>query len=241
MSLYYSVDYNNLKDEDDYFIRIHSQGTVGEDELAQALSEDTSFSVVDIKGMLLGLPMQIARVLASGKRTMLQDFLGFNVSCRLKPGVKITDPNYTLRNEDIDLNININSKAPFARLLWNVLLQQKHPFIKAISDKAKPQITRVMDFKTQTAGEYSPANTFGIYGAHFNFPKEISKLPANCGVFFKLADDSEQRAGIYSLYKQDEIHCTVPANVQGKVSVIVRQYSDNNLVEAIISDINEAT
>ena len=240
MALYYTVDYNYLTNDDEYFIHIHPQGSSGEDELAKVISEESSFSVMDIKGMLLGFPTQIARILASGRNTLLQDFLGFSVSCRLKKGVKVTDPNYALRSEDIDLHINVNSKAPFSRLLLNTLLQQKQPFIKLNTAKSKPQITEVIDFKTQEKGKYSPSNTFGISGAHFNSPKEIRTLATNCGVFFKLADNSEQRASIYSLYKHDAIHCTIPANVQGKVSVIVRQYSDNQLVEAVLPDVTES-
>ncbi len=240
MPIYYTVDYNYLTDDDEYFIHIHPQGSASEDELALAISEESSFSVIDVKGLLLGFPVQIARILASGRNTLLQDFLGFNVSCRLKKGIKITDPNYVLRSEDIDLHLNVNSKAPFARLLLNMLLQQKQPFIKLNTDKAKPQITHVLDFKTQEKGQYSPSNTFGIYGAHFNPPKELRTLATNCGVFFKLADDSEQRASIYSLYKHDQIHCTVPADVQGQVSVIVRQYSDNQLVQAVLPNVAES-
>ena len=240
MPLYYSVDYNHLTDDGKYFINIHSQSSVGETELAKAISEDSSFSVVDIKGMLMSFPEQAASILADGKNLVLQDLLGISVSGRLKNGVEITDPNYSLRSEDIDLRININPKAAFNQMLLNQLLGQKHPFIKQNPITAKPQISSVTDFKTQKKGRYSPNYTFGIYGAHFNHPKDLGQLPLDSGVFFQLADKSEQRATIYSLYKNEEIHCMVPSGVSGTVTVIVRQRSGNGLVEGSLSGLTEA-
>ena len=241
MPLYYSVDYNHLTDDGKYFINIHPQSSVGETELAKAISEDGSFSVIDIKGMFMSFPEQVAQILADGKSLVLQNLLGISVSGRLKNGVEITDPNYSLRSEDIDLRININPKAAFSQMLLNQLLQQKHPFIKQNPATAKPQITSVTDFKTQKKGSYSPNYTFGIYGAHFNHLKELSQLPLDSGVFFQLANKSEQRATIYSLYRNEEIHCMVPSGVSGTVTVIVRQHSNNGLVEGTIDGIIEAS
>ena len=189
----------------------------------------------------MSFPEQAARILAEGKNLLLQDLLGINISCRLKSGVEITDPSYNLRSEDIDLRINLNPKAAFSQMLLNQLLQQKHPFIKQNPVAAKPQIRSVTDFKTQKKGSYSPNYTFGIYGVHFSQSKKPSQLPQESGVFFQLADKSEQRASIYSVYKSEEIHCMVPSGVSGTVTVIVRQRSSNGLVEGIIEGITEVS
>ena len=241
MPLYYSVETNHLSNDGGYYIRIHPQGSANEEQLAQAISEPIGHSVIAVKGMLEAFPTQLAHILASGKNAAIADFMGISVSARLKPGIKISDPNYILRSEDIDLHINVNPKAALSRELLNLLLEQKHPFIKISNTAAKPLLTDVLDFATQKAGQYSPNAPLGLNGAHFNVPKKLNALPTECGVFFKLADKSEQRATIYSSYKQDEIHCLVPSSVSGTVSIIVRQYNGNDLEEAILDNIAQAS
>ena len=241
MPLYYSVDYNHLTNDGDYFIRIHPQGSASEAELAQGISEQIGHNVIAVKGMLEAFPTQLAQILASGKSAAIADFMGISVSARLQPGSKITDPNYVLRREDIELHININPKAALARELLNLLLEQKQAFIKVNNTAAKPLLTDVLDFATQKKNQYSPSSPLGLNGAHFSVPKQLNALPSECGVFFKLADKSEVRASIYSTYKQDEIHCLVPSSVSGTVSIILRQYNGNDLEETTLDNIAEST
>ncbi|MEM9423542.1 MAG: hypothetical protein AAF975_01985, partial [Spirochaetota bacterium] len=229
-----------LTKDGDYYIRMHRQGAAGTEELAQFISENTSFSPLDVRSFLMALPQYIARILVDGKTITLPDFLGINVSASIKKGVNITDPNYVLRDGDIDLHINIQAKAAFEHLLHAQLQEQKQPYIKLSNKAAKPIITYVYDFKTQTKGSYSPGNTFGVYGSHFSSPKNIADLPSDSGVFFVLADKSEVRATIYSTYKHEEIHCMVPPAVTGTVSVIVRQRNGNDLVEAKVDNITQS-
>ena len=142
MPIYYSVDYNHLTNDGDYFIRIHPQGSASEAELAQGISEQIGHNVIAVKGMLEAFPSQLAQILASGKSAAIADFMGISVSARLQPGSKITDPNYVLRREDIELHININPKANLARELLNLLLEQKQAFIKVNNTAAKPPTHR---------------------------------------------------------------------------------------------------
>lgn len=207
------------------------------DDIAKQIADKSLVQPADINAVIDTLDDEIIDALAAGNTVNLDDFVRLFISLRLKSGVTITDPDYTLDLNDVDVHVNVAVK-PAIRQAVRARLLAPGSFEKTTTRLRLPQINDVFDVLTQSSGNYTSGGPIEIRGVDLDLPSDLDTDIVN-GVFFEISG-SEIRADIYMSEGNKKIVCIVPTSVIGPVTVIVRtDYGQTELREGQIAGINQ--
>jgi hypothetical protein len=220
-----------------FFPRIIPIESVRTDDVAKQIAAKSLVQPADINAVLDTLDEEIVDALVAGKNVNLDDFVGLFVTLRLKTGVTITDPDYTLDLNDVDIHVNVAVK-PAIRLAVRARLLAPGSFEKTTLRLRVPQINSVFDVLSQTAGTYTSGGPIEIRGVDIDLPSDLDTDTRN-GVFFQ-SEGNETRADIYMSEGNKKITCIVPGSVSSTADIVVRtDYGQTELREGRITGITQ--
>ncbi len=222
-----------------FYPRVVIRGSVRTEDLSQQIAAKTLVQPADVNAVFDTMDDEIVINLKAGNSVNLDDFVGFIVSVRLKPGVEITDPDYILNPDDVDVHVNVAIK-PAIRQAVRAGLLAPGSFEKVSARVRVPQISTVFDVISGTFGTYTNNGPVKIRGTGLDLPADRDTDTRN-GVFF-LSEGNEVRATVYISESDSEIVCMVPSAVSSVADIIVRtDYEAEELREGRISGITQNT
>lgn len=151
MAIDYVVQENNF-DPGKFHIRTVPRATRRKDDLAQQIAEKSLVQPADINAVLDTLDDEIISALIAGDNVIIDDFIGFAISVNLKQGVDVTDQNYTIDPDDIDVNISLRNKPAILKQIERVSLR------RATSTKSAWRHARRSPIRCSTSRPARPGN-----------------------------------------------------------------------------------
>lgn len=235
MAIDYVLEENKVR-PGTYYIRVVPKATRRQEEITTDIAQKSLVQPSDIEAVLNVLDDEIVDALIEGYSVIVDGFLGFSLSVNLKR--EITDPNYTIDPEDIDVSVNVSVKPQIVRRVRD-RLRTTGDFRKISVPPRSPQPLAVYDVKSQTLGQYTPDGPIEISGSFLDLPDDFNADTRN-GVFFSF-NGTESRATLYMRDGNKQIVCLVPPTVSGTVDIIVRtDYGGPNLREGRLSAVPQA-
>ncbi len=222
-----------------FHIRVVPKATRRTEDLSAQIAQKSLVQPNDVAAVLATLISEIVGYLIAGDQVILDDFLGFTLTINLKPGVEITDANYSINPDDVEVNISLRNKPALLSLVRSAL-NTAGDFNKVSVATKAPKLTQVHDFTTNSNGVYTSGGVIQVRGEFLDLPDDVLTDIQN-GVFYDIGGGTVYRSDIYISEGDTQITCVVPPQVIGPVTVIVRSdYGGPNLREGSLANIQQA-